>query len=292
MRKFFSNKKLIILMIVLIITMGLIAVSLKTRNDKKTPLIQRINNDMVGVVGRVVSVPINTIKYGIDDVINLTNTYQENIKLKSQLNNLNQLKATNQTLKSENYQLKSQLNLNNKLNNFSYVNASVMFRSPSNWQNLLIINRGSDSGIQKNMSVLSESGLIGRIIEVNSNTSKVELISTNNKSSNRFSAQVNTGENSVINGLITGYNQENGNLILGQISDTKGIKKGQQVVTSGLGGYTPKGLLIGTVDGVESNGYGLSKVIEIKPAEKLNDINYVTVIKQNSSEVNNDNGNS
>ena len=52
-----------------------------------------------------------------------------------------------------------------------------------------MINKGSSAGIQKNMAVMCGGGVIGRIVEVNAASSKVELITTTDKSANRFSVQ-------------------------------------------------------------------------------------------------------
>ncbi|MBU3852069.1 MAG: rod shape-determining protein MreC [Candidatus Paralactobacillus gallistercoris] len=280
MKKFFSNKKLIVLMVALIFSIGFITMSVTVRNKSKTPsFIQRFGNNIVGAASRVISMPMNAVKSSVDAVVNLTNTYEENTKLKAQLDKLAQTEATNQTLRSENKQLKQQLKLDNTLTDYDYVNAAVMLRSPDNWQNILIINHGSDEGIQKNMSVMAGSGLVGRVVEVNRNNAKVELISTDNKSANRFAAQINT-DKGVVNGIITGYDKKSGDLILGQINTSDGVKNGDKVITSGLGGSTPKGLLIGTVENTHKDDYGLSTVIAVKPAANLSDLSVVTIVKR------------
>lgn len=280
MRKFFSNKKLIVLMVALIFAIGFIAMSVAVRNKSQTPsIIQRVGNNVVGAASRIISVPMNAAKNGVDNIVNLTNTYEENTKLKAQLSKLQQTETTNQTLKAENKQLKQQLKLDNTLTDYDYVNAAIMLRSPDNWQNMVIINHGSDEGIQKNMSVMAGSGLIGRVVEVNQNNAKVELISTDNKSANCFAAQINTSKGTV-NGIITGYDKSTGDLILGQVNTTDGVQNGDKVITSGLGGSTPKGLLIGTVENMKKDDYGLSTIINVKPAADLSDLSVVTVIKR------------
>ena len=58
------------------------------------------------------------------------------------------------------------------------------------------------------------------------------------------------------------------------------IKKGDKVVTSGLGGNTPKGLYVGTVASVKQDDYGLASEVEITPAADLSDLTVVTVAEQ------------
>ena len=94
MQKFFSNKKLIALMIALLVSLGLIAGSMYASNNRNTPpFIQRIANDVVGIGGRLVAIPGDFARNGLDDINNLLDTFQENQRLKSQLDNLAQTKV-------------------------------------------------------------------------------------------------------------------------------------------------------------------------------------------------------
>lgn len=132
----------------------------------------------------------------------------------------------------------------------------------------------------KNAAVLSEKGLVGRVVEVNKTNSKVELVSSTNDSANRFATQIQT-DSGVVNGLITGYNSDTNRLLMGgQITSQKKIKKGDQVITSGMGGNSPKGILVGTVVKVAKDDYGLASKVELKPAADLTNLDVVTVAKR------------
>ena len=260
MQKFFSNKKLIALMIALLVSLGLIAGSMYASNNRNTPpFIQRIANDVVGIGGRLVAIPGDFARNGLDDINNLLDTFQENQRLKSQLDNLAQTKVQVQTLKRENKQQKTQLKLN---------------------RNMVVINQGSAAGVKKGMPVMAGSGLIGRVVEVNRTNAKVEMLSTANKSSDRIAAAVETKGDKEVNGIITGYDEKSGDLILGELNTDTDIKKGDDVVTSGLGGMTPKGLLIGKVASVKKDDYGLANSVYLTPAASLNDVTVVTVISR------------
>jgi rod shape-determining protein MreC len=67
---------------------------------------------------------------------------------------------------------------------------------------------------------------------------------------------------------------------MGQMSTDVTVPKGTKVYTSGLGGRTPKGLLIGTVTGVKKDDYGLANTVYLKPAGNLNDVSVVSVIRR------------
>lgn len=283
MQKFFSNKKLIILMILIIVTFGLLAVTVNIRDKKSTPpVVQQIGNDVVSVVGGVFAYPTNAVKNATSEFSDLYNTYTENKRLKSRIGELAQNKAKLEVVQEENKKLKQELKLNSTLTDYSTVNASVLSRSPSSWQSYLTINRGQTSGIKKNMPVMSGKGLIGRIIEVDKVSSKVELISTDNELNDKFAAEI-LGNNKNITGVVSRYDSDTGDLVMENVTSTKNIKKGQSVITSGLGGLTPRGLYIGKVYGIKKDNYGMTNSVYITPAAELRNFTVVTVIKSSVS---------
>ncbi|GEO47634.1 rod shape-determining protein MreC [Companilactobacillus kimchii] len=279
MQKFFSNKKLIILMILIIVTFGLLAVTVNIRDKKSTPpVVQQVGNDVVSVVGGVFAYPTNAVKNATSEFSDLYNTYSENKRLKTRIGELAQNQAKLEVVQDENKKLKQELKLNGTLTDYSTVNASVLSRSPSSWQNYLTINRGQTSGIKKNMPVMSGKGLIGRIIEVDKVSSKVELISTNNELNDKFAAEI-LGDNKNVTGVVSRYDSSTGDLVMENVNSTKDIKKGQSVITSGLGGLTPRGLYIGKVYGIKKDNYGMTNSVYITPAAELRNFTVVTVIK-------------
>jgi len=281
MQKFFSNRKLVIVIIVLIISFGLMSVSVAVRNKKSTPpLLQQFGNDVAGAVDRVIAWPVNGLQGASNSVSDLLNTYQENQKLKKQVDQLAQAKVNAQTATAENKQLRKELKLNNSLTAYTAVTANVLTRTPSSWMNQLVISKGATAGIKKNMPVMSQSGLIGRVVEVNQTNSKVELISSTSSSADKFAIQVTNKAGSTVNGIVTGYDKSTNLIEMGSVTSKTKIKKGDKVVTSGLGGVTPKGLYVGTVAKVKQDDYGLASEIEITPAANLTDLTVVTVAVQ------------
>lgn len=282
MQKFFSNRRLVITVVILVVCFGLMGGSIAMRNRRSTPpLIQQFGNDIAGFADGIVAYPVNAVQGVADSVSGLMNAYTENRELKQKVSELAQVKVRDQTLAKENKQLKAELKLKNSLTDYSTVSAAVMSRTPSSWQQQLVINKGQTSGIKKNMPVLSGGGLIGRVAEVNKTNSKVELLSDTSESSNRFSIVINGTDGKSVNGIITGYNARTNELIMGQVTSTAKIKKGAKVVTNGMGGITPKGLYVGKVSRIGKDDYGLAKKVYIKPAMNFNEINIVTVAELN-----------
>lgn len=283
MRKFFSNRRLVFIVVVLVLVFGLMGGSVALRNRRSTPpLIQQFGNDVIGMVDGVVAYPANAVQDGVGSFSDLLNTYSENRELKSQVSELAQAKVRNKTLARENAELKSELKLKHSMTDYSTISAAVITRSPSSWQKQLVINKGQTSGIRKNMPVMSSGGLVGRVSEVNKTNSKVELLSNTGEGSNRFAIQVDGTGGKTINGIITGYDSDTNRLIMGQVTSKAKVKKNSKITTSGMGGVTPKGLYVGKVDSVGKDDYGLAQKIYIKPAANFNNVNVVTVAELDS----------
>lgn len=283
MRKFFSNRRLVFIVVILVLAFALMGGSVALRKRRQTPpLIQQFGNDIVGITSGIVAYPVNAAQSATNSFSELLNTYSENQKLKQEVSQLAQAKVRDQTLAHENAQLKKELKVKSSMTDYSTISASVLMRTPSSWQKQLVINKGQTSGIRKNMPVMSSGGLIGRIIEVNKTNSKVELLSNTGESSDRFAIQINGENNKVVNGIITDYDSESNRLIMGQVTSKAKVKKGTKVTTSGMGGITPKGLYVGKVSKVTKDDYGLAQKIYIKPAANFNDVNVVTVAELDS----------
>ena len=174
--------------------------------------------------------------------------------------------------------MKSALKLKKTLTDFDQVNASVISRSPDSWTDILVINKGTTSGIRKNMAVMSGGGIIGRIVEADAASAKVELITTTDKSANRFAVEAQATNGKKVHGIITVIGDKT--LAFTQAVDSKKLKQGTRIYTSGMGGNSPKGLLVGTVAATTHDSFGLSDLIKVNPAGELNDPTTVTVIKR------------
>lgn len=279
MKKFLQNKKLLSACIAVILAFTVIGGSVSLRNRRDTPLIiQSFGNDVVAVGSRIIDFPLSFVSGSLNNVHDLLNTQDENNYLKSKVTDLEQTKARNSSLEAENKQLKSALKLKNTLTDYNIIQASVISRSPDSWTDLLVINKGSTSGLRKNMAVMSGGGIIGRLIEVNAATAKVELITTSDKSANRFAVEAQAVNGKKVHGIITVIG--NKTLAFTQAVDSKKLKRGAKIYTSGLGGNSPKGLLVGTISTTTHDTFGLSDLIKINPAGELNDPSVVSVIKR------------
>lgn len=277
MNPIFSNKKLIGWVLGGIVTLLLITFSLTVGST----IVSQGVNDVTNILGRMLAYPANSVNDFMESISNLTNTYQENQTLKQKVETIYELEVQLNDLKKDNEKMKEALKLQDTLNDYTLINATVIARNPDTWRDIVTINKGSNDGLTPQMSVMSDNGLVGKILDVNPTSARVALLSNNDHTLVRVAAMIQ-GEKESIYGTLTGYDHEKNILIMSQIQATQEIKVGDKVVTSGLGGVSPSSLYIGTVEEVAMDRFGLYKEVRIKPAADTNDVRYVTVVKRTS----------
>lgn len=277
MNPIFSNKKLIGWVLGGIVTLLLITFSLTVGSN----IVSQGVNDVTNILGRMLAYPANSVNDFMESISNLTNTYQENQTLKQKVETIYELEVQLNDLKKDNEKMKEALKLQDTLNDYSLINATVIARNPDTWRDIVTINKGANDGLTPQMSVMSDNGLVGKVLDVNPTSARVALLSNNDNTLVRVAAMIQ-GEKESIYGTLTGFDHEKNILIMSQIQATQEIKVGDKVVTSGLGGVSPSSLYIGTVEEVAMDRFGLYKEVRIKPAADTNDVRYVTVVKRAS----------
>lgn len=286
MPQFLSNKRLIFLLIGVILLVALISWTLSDRDKVSLP--EQIIKDTVGLGQNIVAKPAGYVTGLINSVDDLLNTYDENKRLKSRLEEFGTLQAEVNELEVENEKLQKLLDKKTDLRIYDPIQANVIARNPDQWEEKLILNEGSSNGVKNNMAVLTSEGLVGKVVQTTPYTSEVELLSTNN-TNYRVSATVSS-KGKEARGLIEGYDAKRGELMLKRIDSKLKIKKGDKVTTSGLGGIFPKGILIGEVTKVTTDDFGLTKLAYVKPAADFQMIDHVVIAKRQAIQVDGSDG--
>lgn len=181
------------------------------------------------------------------------------------------------SLKEDLLELAKLNNINLSLNDFNMINATVISRNKEYWFNTLTINKGSSDGVELDMAVIDQNGLIGRINTVTSKTSTIKLITTNDVK-NKVSAVINNNKDKVY-GIINGYDSVNNYLNL-VITDNIEIEKDSIVETTGMGGVFPSGILIGKVHDLIKLDDGITKVVRVIPSSNIKGERYVSVLQR------------
>ncbi|SVB05064.1 uncharacterized protein METZ01_LOCUS157918 [marine metagenome] len=147
--------------------------------------------------------------------------------------------------------------------------AEIIGESIDNIHQMRLINRGSKHGLKRNFSAILREGLVGRVQSVTPFQSNLQLI-TDFRS--RVPALIQRNR---IRGLI--YGTQTG-LEMRQINRRAKVKKGDRVITSGLGGLYPKGILIGTIVEVRVQPHELFQTASIETAVDLSRMEEVFII--------------
>ena len=220
----------------------------------------------VRFLGSAVATPFNAIGNAFENLTAPQETLDElrarNEELTSEVARLSEAEATATRLESL-LELKSTYNLQSTA-------ARIIGESSDAWQQTVTIDKGSVDGLAINMPVCNSAGIIGQIIEVSANTSTVRLATDENSG---ISAMV---QETRAQGMLQG--QADGTLRLDYISVDSDVREGDLVITSGIGGVYPKGLLLGTVSSVTSEANALYHTITVTPASRAENNEEVLVI--------------
>lgn len=204
------------------------------------------------------------------NIFNLGNLQKENAELKDTVNRLQAEVAQLTAARKENERLKKDLKFVSD-NKYTYESAKVIAFDPSNLRGTLTINKGEKDGLKTGMAVISDGFMAGRISEVSENTSKIQLVTDPASAIPVTLTQANT--NGIAKGGI-GYG-----LTMEKVPQGEKIKEGDTVITSGLGGEIPKGLILGTVDTITKQENSLFIDVTVRPSANLGVISRLIIIK-------------
>ncbi|MEI0486318.1 rod shape-determining protein MreC [Brachyspira intermedia] len=156
--------------------------------------------------------------------------------------------------------------------------AEIVSKDPQNFYTTIVINKGSAHGIVVGMPVISYQngykGLVGKVVEVRRYNSRIlSLVDQRSQISVML-------ESSRTTGIMVGQSPKSTQTHLQYIDLQMDVEEGERVVTSGMGGVFPKGILVGTIFKVEKKNYGLFHDLYVEPAVNFSTLENVYVIKK------------
>ena len=278
MKKKQTNPKHLIISLIAIIFIIIAVFSITLKKDRELNKVESLIKDTTVSISKIITIPFRFIIDKIDDyklLISIRKKYQE---LLPEVSRIDSLKTENIELRRELESLKKELSIDYTLNEYSYLNATVIYRNVSTWYNTITVDKGTYNGVKEDMVVVNSQGLIGKVISTTTFTSDIRLITTK-ETDNKISITISNGENK-INGLIKNYNYKTKYLEVEGVSNTETVRVGDYVYTSGLGEIFPSGILIGTVRDITTDEYDLAKIIDVTPIADFDDINFVAILKR------------
>jgi len=206
---------------------------------------------------------------------NFRATARENEQLKDRLSQVETELHTAQQAAVENERLKALLNLHEQTN-VKNIPARVIARDPSVWFNTITINRGSSSGVEVNMPVVTPGGIVGRIITVGPWASQVMLITDEKAGAGAVVGQL--GQSGALGSVRGRADLGVGVIEMRYVSGLEKVEVGDYVMTTGQDGIYPPGLNVGRVVDVKHGTATQAHQILIQPGAQLDHLEEVAVL--------------
>lgn len=275
MKDFFDTWKFKILVIVAVFLVGIMAYA--GANGRLTAAPQELLSVVLTPLQKVTSALSGGAasvweKYtSIDDVMDWNEQLEaENAELRQQMVDYDRIKA-------ENDAYKALARIQDTNSEASYVSAFVIGRDPLDEFGGFTLDQGSTDGVAVNDAIISDRGyLLGVVVEVDATSCKVMTIL--HPSFNAAGVISRTRENGIITG--SADYAADGQCVLTNLDRATEARKGDQVITTGLGGVFPANLLVGTVQEVVPEQSGKSSSAVILPGADPRTVKHVFIITE------------
>ena len=211
---------------------------------------------------------------------------EENEQLRQQIASLTEQNNALVLDQSDLEDLRAMYELDQEYDEYPKVAAEIISKDPGNWYDIFVINKGSKDGIQKDMNVIADRGLVGIVTEVGNHWATVRSIIDD--SSNVSGQAVSTSDTCVVQGDLELIDE--GKLRFSQMYDENDeIQEGERIVTSNTSDKYVAGLFIGYVSDVEMDSNNLTKTGTIvSPVDfaHLKDVLVITTLKEGKEDGN------
>lgn len=199
---------------------------------------------------------------------------EENEQLKKEAADLRTQLVDYYDLKDENARLWKYYKIKKNHADYELMPASVIRRDTSEDFYSFTIDVGTASGISEQDPVITPNGLIGFISSVNASSAKVTTILSPDLKAGALCKK--TKDTGVVSGNI--LYTDNNMTTLTKIDANAALKKGDLIVTSGIGGVYPSDLIIGEVESIEFDEYDATKYAVVKSYEDIKSVTDVVVL--------------
>ena len=275
MKDFFDTWKFKMLVIVAVFLVGIMAYA--GANGRLTAAPQELLSVVLTPLQKVTSALSGGAasvweKYtSIDDVMDRNEQLEaENAELRQQMVDYDRIKA-------ENDAYKALARIQDTNSEASYVSAFVIGRDPLDEFGGFTLDQGSTDGVAVNDAIISDRGyLLGVVVEVDATSCKVMTIL--HPSFNAAGVISRTRENGIITG--SADYAADGQCVLTNLDRATEARKGDQVITTGLGGVFPANLLVGTVQEVVPEQSGKSSSAVILPGADPRTVKHVFIVTE------------
>lgn len=268
-----KNKKLGIIGIIITIIFLLILVAITNGKLENVNYIEMFTLKIVTPTQNMLTHLKNKIEGNEEFFATNDNLKEKNKELREENNLLKEKITELEIIRAENITLKEYFKISEYFTEYNVIPATIIAKDFTNISNVFEINVGKNQGIEKNMAVVTVDGLVGHIIFVSDNSSKVQLIVD---TATTVSAIISNNREPVI---CRGILDEKNILKATYISTESNISVGDKLETSGMGGIYPKGISIGEIQEIINTKNITDRYAIIKTNIDFSKLEYVGVLK-------------
>lgn len=268
----YKNKKSGFLGIIITIAI-LVLIVIFSNRESNTSFFENIANKLVMPIQNGLTYMKNKVSGNSTFFSDINNLKSENKELQDKNSQLEQSLRELENIKTENETLKEYLGLTEKYGEYKTIPGYVINKDISNYSKMIVINVGKDDGVEENMTVIADEGLVGHVVSVTKNTAKVMTIIDTSSS---ISCLMSTNKDGIVCKGTLGNDSELKAIYIPTDAD---LIQGDSIDTSGLGGIYPKGIHVGNIKKIVSTKNITDRYAVIDTAVDFNKINTVLVIK-------------
>ncbi|MGA1845419.1 MAG: rod shape-determining protein MreC [bacterium] len=256
--------------LIFFLLLSLLIMTFYGRGLDQRAIIDRVILEMLAPTHMLTTSVVHWVRDTWDGYICLVGVRQENKLLKHQVAELEAINNHFLEIEKENQRLKALLEFRKTLPNV-IISAQIIGKDATSWFRSILLNKGENDGVMVNQPVVTHQGLVGKVVRTTSSTSQVELITDKNS---RVAAliQKNRAES-----ILCG--QSSPVCVLEYLSRDVDIQAGDCVISSGMGGIFPKGLMLGVISKVGKKSYGLFQYAEVTPLVPFSMLEEVLILK-------------
>ncbi len=241
------------------------------------------NSSILPDIAGVIATPFRSVSSAITNTIDGYLAYmsdfdalkEENEKLKLQIAEMEAEVRQAKADSDENARLRELAELREQRRDLHLESARVLEQDASNWSSMLTISKGTSQDIEVGDCVITEAGyLVGVVTEAGVNWATVRTILD---SSSSIGALIfRSGASALAQGDFALMSE--GRLTLSYLGTTPDLVSGDLVTTSGLGGYYPSQIVIGSVEEVRASDDGLDQIAVVRPSAAIESLTQVFVV--------------
>ncbi len=274
MKDFFHNNGILLLVIAVLLALIILVASVLL-GGVADPV-----SNVTGAVTTPVRNALNSLAGWISERYDQSFRYEElereNEQLRRRIAEMAEAMRQAESANTENERLRTLLDFQTRHKDFDMESAMVTALSPTNWESVFTISKGSDAGLAPGQCVVDQYGyLVGEVSEVGLNWCTVTtLIDTDTELGALISR---TDEAAILEGDFALMGQ--GKLKLTYLPESSAIAVGDEILTSGRGGVYPSGVVVGTVESIRTDASGMGRYAVVSPATDLADLQQVFIIR-------------